>query len=278
MYDLGDTVTLTARCLDSSGALADATTATLTVTLPDGTTSGHSPTNPPTVTGTYTHPYITTQAGRHTHRWTFTGVVPDQAYVDVFHVWPTSLDWIVGLAETKDALNIASTNTAHDDELRRTIAGVTAVVESIVGVVAVRSFTETLSGGSSSLQLRYQPVLAITSVSEDGTALTASDYKLRPGGILTRVSSYRASRWPTGVSNISVVHTAGRTVIPDNILDGTRDLIRFNFRPQLGGNYNAFDRAGSSAQREPGHMVLGFYVPNSVMERLNPSGLGPQVG
>lgn len=275
MYDLGDTVPLAAPCRNSAGQAANADTVTLTVTKPDGTTDTPAPTNPPSTTGQYTHAYATAQAGRHTVRWTFAGTVPAQAYSDVFHVWPSAPAWIVGLAETKDALNIAQTNTAHDDELRRTIAGASAVVEDIVGVVAVRTVTETHSGGERALLLRHRPVIAVVSVTEDGTAVDTSDYTVTEAGVLTRASSYVPGWWAGGVDNIVVVTTVGRRIVADNILAGTRDLIRANFRPQLGGDYSPFDTAPA---REPGQMRLGFFVPNTVMERLNPSALGPQVG
>lgn len=107
MHDLGDTLTIARDCKDAAGALANCTTVVLTVTKPDGTTDTPAVANPPTVTGKYTVGYVPTQAGRHTWRMTFIGVVPDQAHGDVFHVWPSASTWIVGLTEAKDHLNIA---------------------------------------------------------------------------------------------------------------------------------------------------------------------------
>jgi hypothetical protein len=50
-YDIGDSVSLAWDVKDSAGVLANATTVTLTVTLPDGTTATPAVTNPPTVDG-----------------------------------------------------------------------------------------------------------------------------------------------------------------------------------------------------------------------------------
>lgn len=277
MHDLGDTVSLAAKCRDAAGAPASATTATLTVTLPDGTTVTPAVTNPPATAGAYTTAYVTTQAGRHTYRYTFTGIVPDQAYSDIFHVWPAAVPWIVGLTDTKDALNIAQTNTTHDDELRRAIAGASAVVEDIVGAVAVRSFTESYPGGDSAILLIHRPVLAIASVTDNGNVVDATSYTVNAAGVLARATSGVPGRWPAGVDNIAVTYTAGRRVVTDNILEGTRDLIRVNFRPQLGGSYSPFD-AGGQQPEQGGQVRLGFFVPNSVMQKLNASGLGPMVG
>lgn len=248
----------------------------LTVTKPDGTTDTPAVTNPPAVTGEYTHAYVPAQGGRHTWRLTFTGVVPDQAHGDVFHVWPSANTWILGLAEAKDHLNMAQTDTSQDEELRRAIAGVSAVVEDIVGIVARRTVVQTLSGrGTSALLLSRLPVISVTSIVEDAVTLAATDYTVTEHGVLTRLAASVRWRWPVGVNNIVVTHVAGRVVVADNILDGARELLRVNFRPQLGGNRSPFDTAGPPA--EPGQMRLGFFVPNAVMERLHGSARGPHI-
>lgn len=277
MYDLGDTVTIARTCRDAAGQAANCTTVALTVTKPDGTTDSPAVTNPPAQTGQYTVGYVPAQAGRHVWRMTFTGSVPDQAHVDVFHVWASASAWIVGLAETKDHLNIAQTDISQDEELRRAIAGASAVVEDIVGVVARRSIVQTFSGdGGNVLLLSRLPVISVTSVVEDSITLPATDYTVNAHGVLKRVAGGVAARWSVGDENIVVTTIAGRTVVADNILDGTRDLIRVNFRPQLGGNRSPFDNVGER-QSEPGTVRLGFFVPNSVMERLNPSARGPHI-
>lgn len=237
MHDLGDTVTIARTCRDAAGTPANATTVVLTVTKPDGTTDTPAVTNPPAVTGEYTHAYVPAQGGRHTWRLTFTGVVPDQAHGDVFHVWPSANTWILGLAEAKDHLNMAQTDTSQDEELRRAIAGVSAVVEDIVGIVARRTVVQTLSGrGTSALLLSRLPVISVTSIVEDAVTLAATDYTVTEHGVLTRLAASVRWRWPVGVNNIVVTHVAGRVVVADNILDGARELLRVNFRPQLGGN------------------------------------------
>lgn len=277
MIDLGDTYTLTAEARDAAGNLANATTAALTITLPDGTTVTPTPANPPAVTGQYAHPLVTTMAGRHVARWVFTGGVPDQAWTDAFEVAPQASLALVSLAEVKKHLNIAATNTAHDDELRGFIASVTDVVEDIVGVVARRSFTETYSGRRQrAILLRRRPVVSVTSVVEDGVAVAASDYSVTGAGVLTRLYG----RWASGVDNVTVTQVAGRPSTPASVLDGAKELIRINWRPQSGGNSSVFDqgRGDDFGQTGAGEVRLGFFIPNTVMQRLQPSGRGPHVG
>jgi len=271
MYDIGDTVPLTVTIRNAAGTPVNPTTIALTITLPDLTTTSPSITNPPSVTGVFPYDYVSVQPGLHQVRWTST--VPATSYTDVFNAWPAAGIVFVGLTEVKDQLNIGQADTTHDEELRRAIAGACAVVEDIVGVVARRSFVQTFSGrGLRSLLLSRRPVIAVTSIVEDSATLAAADYSVTEHGVLTRVGAV----WPTGVGNIVVTHTAGRVVVGDNILDGTRDLIRVNFRPQLGGNRSPYDTAGPQ-QSEAGQVRLGFFIPNSVMERLHGSSRGPHI-
>lgn len=276
MIDLGDTVTLAAECRDAADALANAGTVALTVTLPDGTTVTPAPTNPPAVTGRYTHPYVTTLTGRHIGRWTFSVGVPAQVWTDTFDVEATDPLTLVSLDAVKKHLNIPLTTTTHDDELRDAIASVTDVIEDIVGVVIKRSFTETYSGrGDRAVLLRWRPVVSVTSVTENGVAVASSDYSVTSSGVLTRATG----RWARGVDNVAVTHVAGRDATPASVRDGAKELIRINWRPQQGGNNPVFDQGRSDdfGQGQPGELRLGFFVPNTVMERLHPHGRGPHV-
>lgn len=277
--DLGDTIVLAATCRDSSGQLADATTVTLTVTLPDGTTVEPSVANPPAEPGQYTHPYVSTQAGRHSVRWVFTGGVPEQAYADVFNAADPAWPALVGLAEVKDHLNIPPDNTDDDEELRGFILSASHVVEGIVGVCAKRTVTESSSGGERHIVLARSPVDSVTEVLADGELVDPGDYTSSPSGLVAR----RSGRWPAGLRNIESTYVVGRSVIPPNVLDGTKDLIRINWRPQQGGNYPEFDGGatddfGVTEQAFfSGSIRLGFFVPNTVMQRLESDKQGPPV-
>ncbi len=61
-YDLADVVTLAVAIRDNTGALANATAVTATITKPDGTTTAAAVANPST--GNYTTAYVPTAAGR----------------------------------------------------------------------------------------------------------------------------------------------------------------------------------------------------------------------
>lgn len=267
MYDLGETVRLAASVRDADGDLSNASAVTLTITLPDGTTTSPSVTNPPSATGQYTVDYVPTQAGRHS--WRLVATTPNDAYTDVFDVREAASRAIVSLADAKRHLNIAATNTAHDDELREHIETTTDVIEDIIGPVVRRTVTETFSGrGTPALVLSHVPVISITSVTEDGTAVDASGYSLGDDGVLKRVVGYQQMGWRYGTNNITVVYVPGRVVVRSAIREASLELLRVNFRPQLGGNYSPFSGGPGDDLGQPGDRRLGFYVPNRVMQLL----------
>lgn len=275
MYDLNETYQATVDVKNSAGTLVNPTSITFTFTRPDGTADTPTPDNPSTGRFQYDEPL--TQFGLWRFRAVSTG--PATAYADAFNV--VSADWpaFVGLAEVKQHLNIAASNTTHDEELRGFVLSASAVVEDIVGTVARKTYTETYSGrGDTAILLRHRPVLSVTSVTVNGSAVT--DFSVNAHGILSRASAYSALTWPRGVDNIAVVYQAGRVAPPHNLLDATKELIRINWRPQAGGNYSVFDggRGDDLGQGvEPAQIRLGFFVPNTVMQRLQPSARAPHI-
>lgn len=117
-------------------------------------------------------------------------------------------------------------------------------------------------------------------MTENGITLTADvDYSLSDGGLLTRIcAQWYPRQWRAGVNNIVVTYTAGRMEIPPNIVDATKELIRVNWRPQTGGNYSVFsggrqDDMGQLSFNE--QRPMGFFIPNTVMQRLTPQQIGP---
>lgn len=277
MYDIGDVYPATVTIRDVNGTPTPATGMTFTFALPDGTTITPSPSNP--TTGVYTYDLPITQRGL--HRFRAAATTPAAAYNDAFTAVDTTWPAFVGLGEVKQHLNIPTTTTTDDEELRGFILSASAVVESIVGTVGRKTFTEKYSGlRQSALGLRRAPVITVTSVTENGITLTADvDYSLSDGGLLTRIcAQWYPRQWRAGVNNIVVTYTAGRMEIPPNIVDATKELIRVNWRPQTGGNYSVFsggrqDDMGQLSFNE--QRPMGFFIPNTVMQRLTPQQIGP---
>jgi hypothetical protein len=279
MIDVGDIYQVARAIRDDDGALVNPVTATLTITLPDLTTVTPAVPLPPAETGILRVDFPTTVGGL--HRWRLVTTAPVTATADAFNVADSSWQALVGLAEVKAHLNIPATDTTDDEELRGFILSASAVVEDIVGVCAPRTIVETNSGGSRHFVLSHRPVLAVTTVEADGVAVDAGDYTVSPSGLIAR----RSGAWPAGLHNLEVTYVAGRVQTTPNVLDATLELIRINWRPQQGGNYSPFDggagddfgvTAGAEASLQ-GALRLGFFVPNTVTQRLQPDQRGPIV-
>lgn len=268
MIDLGDVHPLTIDVTDADGNPANATSVALTITLPDLTTATPAVSNP--TTGRYTCDYPTTQAGRHVVRWVATGTNAG-SHSEVFNVAPASPGPIIGLNETKKHLNMSLIKTVDDEELRDVIVAATPVVEDVVGPVVVRSFTDVDSHGGSLLALDNPPVVSLTSIVSvltGGTTYDVADMDVdHEAGIVRRLDGGRFS------GPLRIVYTAGRAVVPHNILQGTKEIVAHAWRTQRG----QLGRTGFGGDEDLLPTPSGFLVPRRAMEWLRPQAKGPMV-
>lgn len=280
MIDLGDVVHL---AFPSS-----ATSVTLTITLPDGTTAAPAPAGP--ARGAFTCDYQPVQAGRHTYRWVATS--PPDVSSGVFNVAEATVGAIVGLDETKKHLNMDLARTTNDDELMDVIGAATPVVEDVVGPVVVRTFsevhvlrdanryrlqsdtwnhgyhqpwfhnrTELVLGRKQALALvSVQPVLS-GGVSYDPAVLDLDV----PTGVVRRVDGWGF------IGPLRVTYKAGFPIVPGNVLQATLEIVRHAWETQRG---HASARPGFSDD-DLAQTPSGFLIPRRALEWLRPHDRGP---
>jgi len=129
---------------------------------------------------------------------------------------PAATHDLTTIETIKDELDI--TGTASDERLYRWISEASGFIENYCGrVFAAETLSEMWrglsrhyanAGGRMPLILTRRPVFAITSVTVDGTALTADQYEMDPAtGMLWRLSSDCRIHWCA--AKITVVYTAG---------------------------------------------------------------------
>lgn len=208
MIDLGDVYRIAVNVKDPAGALTDPATATLTITLPDGTTTSPAVTLPPSSTGKVTVDYPTVQAGRHTFVLATTG--PQTSFRDVFDVRTPELRNIVSLKDAKTHLNISNDGT--DDELRGFIESVTSVVEGYVGTLFPVEYTETVEANGSTVPLQHFPVAEVVSITAVRSGATVDP-------AVVDVDEYGVLRLTSGQclkGLYRIVYTAGRSILPAN--------------------------------------------------------------
>jgi hypothetical protein len=263
-FDLGDLARLTATCTDGAGAPANAASATLTITLPDGTTATPEVTNPPAATGQYSVDYVTDQPGLHSVRWVFTG--PACAYTDAMDVREAVPPALFSLADAKNKLGKLS--DINDDDLRACIEATTKCVEFYVGAVARRTVTQIAHGGTDRMALHTAPVLSVTSI----TGVSSWQLPIPVGvidvdtdtGVLRRTDMLPIWRGP-----YRVVYEAGRRVVAANITLGGKMILQHLWRTYFGGS-RALPAAGGGddflvTEPIPG---LGYAVPNRALQLL----------
>jgi len=259
-YDIADSVPLAWDVKDAAGALTNATTAVLTITLPDGTTATPAVTNPPASTGQYRVTYVPTLEGRYEWRAVMTG--PNAAYQDVFVVRGTVSPALLSLADAKAHLGI--TTTTQDDELREYLEAATEIVESYVGPVVTRTHTARVCGYRTRIPLPHTQVTAITAITivRDGTTpITLSDLTINTAA---GVFGYKSgSSFPYG--DMDVTYTVGRTSVKANWTLAAKIIVKYAWETQLG---NLPSIQGDS----PGYVVTGagLIAPPRAISLLEP--------
>src|SRR5689334_18712217 len=163
-YDIADSVPIAWNVLDSTGTLVNASTAVLTVTLPDGTTATPA-VSVPSVAGQYRVTYVPALEGLYKWRAVMTG--PTTSYQDVFTVRAAVSPSLISLADAKSQLKI--TSATSDDKLREYLEAATEVVESYVGPIVSRSHTARVRGWRCEIPLPHTQVTAVTNVIDVGT-------------------------------------------------------------------------------------------------------------
>lgn len=258
-FDLGDVVPLTIAIADASATPVNATTVTLTITLPDGTTVTPSVTNPPATTGTYLYDYPASVPGRHVVRWTSTG--PQAAFTDVFDVRGQDNPTLVSLADVKRQLSF--TGSVRDEEARWYAEAVTGVVERELGLAVVRrTRVEDHHNVRGALTLNWTPVVSLTSmVLVNGTyTWDVSTLHCSPSGVVMS---------PLGVApygDVRVTYLAGMAQIPAEYGLAAEIIIQHLWqtkRPERGSGSRTNALADSM-----GYQQAGFAIPNRARELL----------
>ena len=270
LYDLGDQVELTIYVTTDAGVAATATV-TCTITLPDGTTATPTPTT--SATGTYSIEYAPSQAGTHYVRWVADAIGGSAAEDDVFEDSFTvsiSTNSYISLDEAKGFLNIASTD--DDAELGEYLEYACDLAQQIAQTQFARKTVSaekhTVNGSKTRLDLRFRPVLSVTTVTERGTTLTADTQyttDLRWGSLYRMSGTYDRAFWSCGTNAVSVTYVAGYVIIPPPVRFATLQILEHLWQNQRAGNPLA---GGFRQQNEYPGAGQVWNVPNKARDIL----------
>lgn len=204
--NLGGIIRLTYAVRDDTQTLVNPSTATLTITQPDGTLApGIVVDVTPAELGRLVHDFIPTQSGRHDVRWVTTG--PTTAEDDVLYAErPGQL--LVSVDDAIRQLRAPSiiTSDADREQLQWLCLVASAAVELKLDKYLVRRQVTWTGPAAASVSLKG-PVISITSVSIDGGAfLDPTSYRVQ-GGYLTSRYGWGYS-WP---GQMTVNYVAGES-------------------------------------------------------------------
>jgi hypothetical protein len=214
--NLGGIIRLTYAVRDAAAALTNPSTATLTITQPDGTVAaGTTITLPPAVTGQLIYDFTPTQAGLHSVHWATT--VPTTAEDDVF-VAERPMALLISVDEAISHLRAAGVITSDADREQLQwlcLVASDAVERDLDRILVRRTVIETYDGGQFAIRLRSTPVISVTTVVEAGTTLAGTDYYVNTSnGILYRGAGVTAQWFAVGGQNVVVTYVAGYTDPP----------------------------------------------------------------
>lgn len=175
------------------------------------------------------------------------------------------------LTDAKQHLNI--TTETDDAELQATIDAAEAAIAAIVGPIEPREVIETVYA-SGDLVLSTTPVIEVTSVTPTGA--TASDLTgIRTdafAGVVTPSRPTRSSAgspWPLN-SELTVVYTAGRDVVPADLMQAIKEMVRHLWATQRGPTRRPGSADNSLSNTIPG---AAYTLPIRVTQLLQPHSL-----
>jgi hypothetical protein len=265
-FDLGAVVPLGTTVRDSAGALANAGAMALTITLPDNTTVS-VPAVAPTTTGIYAYDYPTVQPGRHAVRWVASGLNAG-AYTDMFDVREASPPMLFSLASAKAKLDIPSTSTGDDEELREFIEATTQCVEFFVGPVVQRTVKQVLQGDREMWVLHTLPVIAVSAITPLQIWQQGIDVSVLDVDTATGILRRKDALWFFS-GEYRITYTAGRTAVAPNVSLAAKLILQHLWRTNYGAARGLTGIGGGEdfAVTEP-IPGLGYAIPNRALQLL----------
>jgi hypothetical protein len=292
-YNLaGKTVTFTLRSLQASAAVSLAGSVTV-VNAATGQVSFGWGANDTANAG----------AGLFNAEWRVTTdgyTFPNDGYrtISIEQPLSTAPQQLVSVSDVREYLNFPSTDRTQDAKIMRFIKAVRPVVEAITGPILLQTFEEWHDGGQHFIRVRRRPstgygttpvfnliacsefrgpieyTLAIVQDPAHGTIYSVmQDTK---GNVYRRSPGGGVIAFPAMPRSVHVWYQAGQSAIPENVYEGTLELIRINFQKTQQAS-RAFAYSNQDTAVDMPGVPTGFFVPGRVRELLAPTKRPPVV-
>ena len=160
-------------------------------------------------------------------------------------------EWIT-VDEVKRHANITSSTSDTEIELMRDAAQ--DAVEGLIGPVLWRTVTQRISANGSTLVLNTLPVVSVTSLTLNGSAVT---YTATDGGMLADV---------TVTGDVVATYVAGRTQVPGAVRLAALIIAAHLWQTQLGSAPTQLQDDFSAVPT----VGVGYAIPNRAADLLAP--------
>jgi hypothetical protein len=269
--DVGSVYPAAFLVTDDQGRPVNPATATLFVTVGLDAPVSVPVQLPPTVTGLLAADFATVKEGLHQFSWATTGPVSvGSDYVNV-----RAYRSVLSLAESRDHLGY--TDSRHDDKIRLLAAAATKLTEGVVGTCVIRTFTSDWIGGAGNrdvLQLTHRPLPSATCVTSvrsvytniGGPSWGAADLIVNPDAGTIRT----ISQLPFWYGPWLADYQAGRIVIGENIVNGTKEILWDLFATQRSLFADVEQPDAEQIATIESLIPAGYEMPRKALEQLEP--------
>jgi len=136
---------------------------------------------------------------------------------------------LTNLTLVKLFLNIATTDTTHDDLLKNLVNWYSRAIESFCNKAFEQTeYTETYDGlGSNVLFLDHYPISSVSSLEIDSVACEDSDYAIYSEGFIKLTDG---SLFTKGDQNVTITYKAGYAQVPGDVQLCCTQLVAMKFK------------------------------------------------
>jgi hypothetical protein len=147
------------------------------------------------------------------------------------------------LARVKQFIELSGSD--DDDLINNLIASVSSEIQGWLdrAIVQATATDEKIDSiGDNVISTRFYPIISISALTENGTALVEdTDFEIeeqdKERGQIARISGGYASSWASGTRIVKVTYSHGYASIPDAIIQAANELVAYDYRQSKPGGY-----------------------------------------
>lgn len=145
---------------------------------------------------------------------------------------------LTSLSRIKAYLDITTTDAARDLVLNHVMAGVSSRMTHYMdrAIISTTITGEKIDSiGGHQIQTRHYPIISVTSLAENATALVEdTGFEMTPedleNGQITRISGSSPIAWARGLRVVELTYVNGFAVVPDDLIQAATELSAIKYK------------------------------------------------